>query len=198
MIGTICALAAAAYTAVAQPSAKLNSTTMAVNEGEPRSRVEISVKEMPFYTSAYMLYEHCGNSEVYKLRGHLVPLQTSIGELKLGLGGTAQAVNKTGLDPWQEAGFAGTFKYKDASGMLRFFPKHDTVEFSADYKFTDRVMSELRADYNLKTDVPGIRLGTRIGVADLKGAKIGLWLEGKAWGKDFKENYVGIGPRIEF
>jgi hypothetical protein len=197
-IGTICSIVAATQIAISQPSATINTTAIAQDHGKPTTRIETIILNAPLNTRAYLLYEHNDDTDLYKFRGYCIPLNTNIGNVGLGLGATVHAYGKTEAEPKQEAGIAGTFKYGNVVGILRYFPNSNMLEGGINLEIRDDLLIEIRGNHNLDTNIPNMRVGAIKDIIDINGAMIGIYLEAKASGPNFENINYGAGLRLRF
>ncbi|MFT4297589.1 MAG: hypothetical protein ACMXX5_00165 [Candidatus Woesearchaeota archaeon] len=184
--------------ALAQPSANVNSTFVAKNDGTQAIRAESMIRGMPFNLSAFMLYENFSGADIYRFRVHALPLKAEAGNASFTLGATAHAHGRTEAESTQEAGIATTFRYGNIGGMLRYFPSSNVLEMGIDAGSLDSVLAEIRGSHNIDTNNPNVRIGLVRRIAEINAAQLGLYIEGGVSGRNFEKRFYGAGIRAGF
>lgn len=166
---------------------------------QPLYRTEGVVTKLPLNSDSYMVWEHQGATDFYKLRAQSLPLRHG----PFSLGGTAQHVQSTNGKKsgfHDEVGLVGRINGKiagDFSGKadIRYFPEAGEIDT---YAFTSgpKVFADVLGSYNTKTGSGFLRPG--IEYAIIKRLTAGF--EGKFAGPfgKMRADYFGLRTKVNF
>ena len=186
-------LALAPYIAQAQMKTSLTQSDI-IFEKTPLTRTEVLMKDMPANTDAYIVFEHQGEGNFYKLRAQALPLSYSL----LSAGGAVQHVN--GGVPREEIGAVLRAKGNIANKLFakadfQYYPKRNVIE---SYEFLDGKIAgiDMFADnlgsYDSKNGSFSLRTGADYKASD----KFWIGIEGKTNSNNGKATLDYIGARV--
>lgn len=166
------------------------------DEGKSTLRGQFWVKDLPFNSDTYGLWESCDATDFYKFRLTSLPIKYK----SLGMGAVVQHVDGTNFEAHDDFGLAlrlsGKVNPKTFGKIdLRYFPKEKTID-SYGFLTKGRFFLDCVSSYNHETDsamfVPGI---------DYKiNNDLSLGIETKFTGEigDLENQYSGVRVKLRF
>ena len=181
----------------AKPNPKVNAsiTRIETDQNQGINRAEIMVRDLPFNSDIYTIFEDYGDSYFNKSRIQSIPIRTD----NLGLGIAAQHKTSSFFDPYSQIGVAGRVQgspTKKSFGKidLRYFPKEKDLEAYA-FLDTKRFYFDIVTGYNIDSKNAFVMPGV-----DYKIHKnVSMGLETSLSGKDkLEKDYVGLRLKLNF